>query len=120
VVCPSSSDFEQSGRFCCRCRASLQRRPVALGRFRPLPGDGHLALLTFTISLDEFVVALFLSGTEPSLPVNIWTWLRFPREVPSVLALSTLILLSSIVLAFAALMIARIGAPDTPVWGGKA
>lgn len=84
-----------------------------------LPGVVASLLLTFTISFDEFVVALFLSGTEPTLPVHIWTRLRFPREVPSVLALSTLILLFSIALAFAALMIARVGAPDTPAGGAK-
>jgi spermidine/putrescine transport system permease protein len=76
-----------------------------------LPGVVASLLLTFTISFDEFVVALFLSGTEPTLPIHVWTRLRFPREVPSVLALSTLILLFSVALAFVALMLARIGAP---------
>ena len=48
------------------------------------------------ISLDEFVIAFFLSGTEPTLPVYIWSQLRFPRRIPSVMALGTLLLLLSI------------------------
>lgn len=84
-----------------------------------LPGVVASLLLTFTISFDEFIVAVFLSGTEPTLPIQIWTRLRFPREVPSVLALSTLILLFSVALAFLALWIARIGAPDTRIGGAR-
>lgn len=75
------------------------------------PGVVASFLLTFTISFDEFIMAFFLSGTEPTLPMYIWTQLRFPRELPSVLALSSLILVASFALVAAALLIARIGAP---------
>jgi len=77
----------------------------------PLVFPGILAslLLTFTVSFDEFVMAFFLSGTEPTLPMYIWSQLRFPREFPTVLALSSLILAISFVLVFAALWISRMG-----------
>jgi spermidine/putrescine transport system permease protein len=76
-----------------------------------LPGVVASLLLTFTVAFDEFIVALFLSWTEQTLPIHIWTRLRFPRPLPSVLALSSLILLFSVAMACAALLIAWIGAP---------
>ena len=63
-----------------------------------MPGVISSLLIAFTISLDEFVIAFFLSGTEPTLPVYIWSQLRFPRKIPSVMALGTLLLLLSICL----------------------
>ncbi len=55
-------------------------------------------LVSFTISLDEFILAFFLSGTEPTLPVYIWGQLRFAAKLPSVLALGTLLLIASFVM----------------------
>ena len=81
-----------------------------------LPGNmpGILACLlrTFTISLDEFFMALFLSGSDRTLPMYIWGQLRFPQDFPSLLALSSLILLFSFVLIFASLRLAKIGQPS--------
>lgn len=74
------------------------------------PGVVASLLLTFTISFDEVVMAFFLSGTEPTLPMYIWSQLRFPREFPSVLALSSIILFVSFALVFLALWIGRLGA----------
>lgn len=74
-----------------------------------MPGVVASLLLTFTISFDEVIMAFFLTGTEPTLPMYIWSQLRFPREFPSVLALSTVILLVSFLLVFAALWIGRMG-----------
>lgn len=62
------------------------------------PGILSSLLITFTISLDEFIVAFFLSGTEPTLPIYIWSQLRFTARLPDVLALGSLMLLASIVL----------------------
>lgn len=67
-----------------------------------LPGVIASFLLTFTISFDEFLIAFFLSSNEPTLPVYIWGQLRFPKKLPSALALGTLIIAASfIVVAFA-------------------
>lgn len=74
-----------------------------------LPGIVASLLLTFTISFDEFIMTFFLSGTDATLPIYIWSQLRFPREFPSVLALSTLILAASFAIVFVALWIGRIG-----------
>ena len=74
-----------------------------------LPGVVASLLLTFTISFDEFIMAFFLTGTDPTLPMYIWGQLRFPQNFPSVLALSSLILFVSFILVFAAQWIGRKG-----------
>lgn len=63
-----------------------------------LPGVISSLLISFTISLDEFVIAFFLSGTEPTLPVYIWSQLRFPKKIPSIMALGTVLLVLSVLL----------------------
>jgi spermidine/putrescine transport system permease protein len=74
-----------------------------------LPGIVASLLLTFTISFDEFIVSFFLSGNETTLPVYIWTQLRFPQQFPSVLALASLIILFSLPLILIAMWISRLG-----------
>lgn len=76
------------------------------------PGIVASLLLTFTISFDEFIMAFFLSGTDPTLPMYIWGQLRFPQEFPSVLAMASLILFVSIPLIFVALWIGRMGVAE--------
>lgn len=73
------------------------------------PGIVASLLLTFTISFDEFIMAFFLSGTDPTLPIYIWGQLRFPQQFPSILAMASLILFFSIPLIFIALWIGRAG-----------
>ena len=45
-----------------------------------LPGVVASLLLTFTISFDEFLLAFFLTGNESTLPIYIWSQLRFPAK----------------------------------------
>ncbi len=67
-----------------------------------LPGIVASLLLSFTISFGEFILAFFLSGTQTTLPVYIWSQLRFPNRLPAVLALGTCILaVSFVVVSFA-------------------
>ena len=67
-----------------------------------LPGIIASLLLTFTISFDEFVLAFFLSSIDQTLPVYIWSSLRFPSKLPSTLALgATIFMASFIVVTFA-------------------
>lgn len=63
----------------------------------PLAWPGILAsvLLTFTISFDEFILAFFLAGNEVTLPIYIWSQLRFPNRLPMVLSLGACILVAS-------------------------
>ena len=63
-----------------------------------LPGLISSILICFTISLDEFIIAFFLTGTETTLPVYIWGQLRFPSKLPGVMALGFLMLLISLIL----------------------
>ncbi len=77
---------------------------TVIGTFRriilPIMTPGIIAsiLITFTVSLDEFVLAFFLSGNEPTLPVYIWSQIRFPAKLPNTLALGSLLLFFSIFL----------------------
>jgi spermidine/putrescine transport system permease protein len=66
----------------------------------PLVAPGLISslLICFTLSFDEFILAFFLSGTEPTLPIYIWSQLRFTAKLPNVLALGSLILLFSLIL----------------------
>ncbi len=59
------------------------------------PGVLASLLLSFTISFDEFIMAFFLAGTEPTLPIFIYSQLRFPQKLPGVLALGAIILVVS-------------------------
>ena len=78
------------------------------GTFRrvtlPIVAPGLVAsvLVTFTVSFDEFVLAFFLAGNQPTLPVYIWSQIRFPAKLPNTLALGSLLLLGSIALLIVA------------------
>ncbi|MFC3941446.1 ABC transporter permease [Pseudomonas gingeri NCPPB 3146 = LMG 5327] len=74
-----------------------------------LPGLLSSFMLAFITSFDEFIVAFFLVGTEPTLPIYIWSQLRFPKQLPSVMALGTVILVTSVILAALAESIRRRG-----------
>lgn len=88
--------------------ASLDLGESRFGTFRrvtlPLVAPGIVAslLISFTISLDEFIIAFFLTGTKATMPVYIWSQLRFPAKLPSVMALGTILLVLSLVLLSAA------------------
>ncbi|HEX8049563.1 ABC transporter permease [Rhizobium sp.] len=74
-----------------------------------LPAIGSAFMLAFLTSFDEFIVAFFLSGTEPTLPLYIWSQLRFPKSLPTVMALGTSILAVSIVIAGSAELLRQRG-----------
>ncbi|SOC40433.1 ABC-type spermidine/putrescine transport system permease subunit II [Rhizobium subbaraonis] len=93
--------------------ASYDLGETAFGTFRRVtlpvvaPAIVSSLLVTFTISLDEFILAFFLSGTEPTLPVYIWGQLRFAAKLPGVLALGSLMILASVVLLTVAEVLRR-------------
>lgn len=84
--------------------ASTDLGETAFGTFRRVtlpmmtPAIISSLLVSFTISLDEFIMAFFLTGTEPTLPIYIWGQLRFAAKLPGVLALGTILLAGSFVL----------------------
>lgn len=63
-----------------------------------LPAIGSAFMLAFLTSFDEFIIAFFLAGTEPTLPLYIWAQLRFPKSLPIVMALGSAILATSVVI----------------------
>ncbi len=74
------------------------------------PGIVSSLLIAFTISLDEFIIAFFLTGTDPTLPVYLWGQLRFPQKVPVVMALGTILVAFSVLLLSVAEIMRRRGA----------
>ena len=80
-----------------------------------LPGLGASFLLTFTASFDEFLFALFLGGSQVTLPVYMWTQVRFPQTLPTVLALGALIFMGSVVLVITAEWLRRMGDKRTNI-----
>lgn len=99
--------------------ASADLGESAWGTFRrvtfplALPGIVSSLLLTFTESLDEFLIAFFLAGNESTLPLFIWSQLRFPNKLPGVLALGSCILVLSFVVVILAEMVRRRGAQSS-------
>ncbi len=74
-----------------------------------LPGIVASLLLTFIVSFDDFMIAFFLSGTDATLPVFIFSELRFPARLPGVLALGATILIASAALIVLAEWVRRLG-----------
>ena len=65
-----------------------------------LPGVIAGALFAFTLSLDEYVITLFTIGPQTTLPMYVFSQVKF-GITPKVNALATLLLLGSVALLFA-------------------
>ena len=78
-----------------------------------MPGIISAMLMSFTISLDEFIIAFFLAGNEPTLPTYIFSQLRFPKSTPMIMALGTVLVAMSIVLLAVAEYFRRRGVART-------
>jgi ABC-type spermidine/putrescine transport system permease subunit II len=94
---------------------SLERAAADLGangyqRLRhivlPLIGPAIFAgaLFAFTLSLDEFVITLFLIGGGNTLPIYIYTQVKF-GITPEVNALATLLIAASLTITAAAFVV---------------
>lgn len=55
-------------------------------------------LTAFTVSFDEFALALFLAGTEPTFPVYLYSQLRFANRLPIMIALAVLMMIGTLAL----------------------
>jgi spermidine/putrescine transport system permease protein len=72
------------------------------------PGIAAGALLAFTLSVDEFVLAFFTAApTEPTLPIVIYSMVRF-GVTPEINALATLLLAVSFTVVIAAQRMTRL------------
>ncbi len=61
-------------------------------------GDRVVLLITFIISLDEFIISFFLSGNVTTLPVYIYGLRRQSDDLPIIMALGTILVTLSICL----------------------
>jgi spermidine/putrescine transport system permease protein len=65
-------------------------------------------LTAFTVSFDEFALALFLAGTRPTFPVYLFSQLRFANRLPIMIALAVLLMIGTLTLVFVAERIQRV------------
>jgi spermidine/putrescine transport system permease protein len=77
----------------------------------PLIAPALLAawLVAFTVSFDEFVLASFLIGRTPTLPVFLFGQLRFANRFPQVVALAVVVMILSLGLVVLAEWLQRLG-----------
>ena len=52
-------------------------------------------LISFVISFDEVVIASFVAGDEPTFPLYLFSQLRLPRQLPPVIAVAVIVMLTS-------------------------
>lgn len=72
-----------------------------------LPGILGGALLAFTLSLDDFVITFFTAGVgSTTLPIFVYGMIKF-SVTPAINAISTLMLLASVVLVLGSLIMQR-------------
>jgi spermidine/putrescine transport system permease protein len=115
-----SSSFQSLDRSLEEAAYDLGETPLSTFRLIVLPlvmpGIISSLLISFTISLDEFIIAYFLGGTETPLSAYIYGQFRFPARVPAMLALGTILVGVSIILLAIAEYFRRRGIAKT---GGK-
>jgi spermidine/putrescine transport system permease protein len=73
------------------------------------PGIVSSLLMSFTTSFDEYVLAFFLSGIDQTLPIYLWSMLRFPQRLPISLALGSSILIISTIIVVISEVLRRRG-----------
>lgn len=63
-----------------------------------MPAIAAAFLTSFTTSFDEFAVSFFLVGTETTLPIYLYSQLRFPNRLPIIVTLTALVMTSSMII----------------------
>jgi len=67
-----------------------------------LPAILSAFLIAFTTSFDEYAVASFVVGTRVTFPIYLYSALRFPSQLPQVIAVAVVVLTVSLVVVVAA------------------
>jgi spermidine/putrescine transport system permease protein len=67
-----------------------------------LPAIVSAFLIAFTTSFDEYAVASFVVGTRVTFPIYLYSALRFPSQLPQVIAVAVVVLTVSLVVVVAA------------------
>jgi spermidine/putrescine transport system permease protein len=62
-----------------------------------LPAVVSAFLIAFTTSFDEYAVASFVVGSRVTFPIYLYAALRFPSQLPQVIAVAVVVLLVSLV-----------------------
>jgi spermidine/putrescine transport system permease protein len=70
-------------------------------------------LVAYTVSFDEYVLASFLVGPAPTLPVYLFGQLRFAKKFPQVVALAIIVMIVSLSLVLLAEWLQRRGSEVT-------
>jgi spermidine/putrescine transport system permease protein len=65
-------------------------------------------LIAFTLSFDEYAIASFLSGNQATWPVYLFGQLRVPSQLPQLVAVSSVILVASLLLVLGAEVTRRV------------
>ena len=71
------------------------------------PGMVSAWLTAFTVSFDEFALALFLAGTQPTFPVYLFSQLRFANRLPIMIALAVLMMVGTLAIVLVAERVRR-------------
>ena len=72
-----------------------------------LPAVVSAFLIAFTTSFDEYAVASFVVGTQPTFPIFLYSALRFPDNLPQVIAVAVVVLTASLVVIVGAELLRR-------------
>jgi spermidine/putrescine transport system permease protein len=67
-----------------------------------LPAVVSAFLIAFTTSFDEYAVASFVVGTRVTFPIYLYAALRFPDQLPQVIAVAVVVLLVSLTVVIGA------------------
>jgi spermidine/putrescine transport system permease protein len=67
-----------------------------------LPAVVSAFLIAFTTSFDEYAVASFLAGSRQTFPIFLYSALRFPSQLPQVIAVAVVVLTATVVVIVAA------------------
>jgi spermidine/putrescine transport system permease protein len=67
-----------------------------------LPAIVSAFLIAFTTSFDEYAVASFVIGTRETFPIYLYAALRFPSQLPQVIAVAVVVLCASLLVVVAA------------------
>jgi spermidine/putrescine transport system permease protein len=67
-----------------------------------LPAIVSAFLIAFTTSFDEYAVASFVVGSRVTFPIYLYSALRFPNQLPQVIAVAVVVLVLSLAVVVAA------------------
>src|SRR5207253_4229721 len=59
-------------------------------------------LIAFTTSFDEYAVASFVVGTRITFPIYLYSALRFPSQLPQVIAVAVVVMVLSLIVVVSA------------------